>query len=351
MAFKKGTRENKHHASFEDYWSTGFTGQGFQSLNEPVPLFNKRQGDKIYEGEINNNAKIIIGRDRDPFGKGALKRKEQESIDKDAITEVSGYSDFMGAGAIDIVVGAGAPYPVDMSQLGLPSNLPPLYTTVNYPKVKSFKLGDSNEDHPGVLMDAARIYITQMGDVDNYFDLHKIPGLKVDKFPHSAIVLKADRVRMQSRRDIKIIAGAKNEPSGGMDSNGYTIREEPRIHLIAGNGQLGEQQPLVLGNNLIECLRAMFDLMQDNLELINSLAISQTIVNTTVSNSIRVSPAGPTAPDPLSQIANVFKSMNDMKDLFSVYYTKFFNIPFGNENSFLDKSGEKYILSRYNTTN
>lgn len=330
-------------------------GRGGSSLSEPTPHPSLRQGDNLFEGKVDNNARIIIGRDRDPFGRGALFRKEVQSIDEEQISEVSGYSDFMGAGAIDIVVGSGAPYPTDLEQFGLPTNLPPLYVTEASTKLKYKTLSDTKSKHEGFVMDAARIYITQMGDVDRYFQLNDsleyLQGPKIDKTPHSAIVLKADRLRFHSRRDIKIIAGAKNEKGAGMDSNGYTVRERPRIHLMAGNGQLAQQQPLVLGKNLLECLRSVFDLMQDNLELINSLAISQSLVNTTVANSIRVGPSGPTAADPISQIANVFKQMNDMKDLFSVYYTKFFNIPFANENTFLDQNGSKYILSLYNTTN
>ena len=71
-------------------------------------------------------------------------------------------------------------------------------------------------EHDGTIMDAARIYISQMTDVDFHFDLPEVGKIKYDSNPCSAITLKADRVRINSRRDIRIIAGNDSQ----IDSNG-----------------------------------------------------------------------------------------------------------------------------------
>jgi len=345
MSFRKKENKTKAHtihAPFEN----GQNGKGKRGVDEPVPLPYLRTGDEIYTGKIDNNARIIIGRDRDPFGAGPRGLKEFDSVDDDQISQVSGYSDYMGAGAIDIVVGSGAPYPTDVAKLERPNNLPPIYTHQKSPKTGATFLSDKSP-HPGILMDAARIYISQMSDIDDYFSLNN-KGFRTDVGPSSAIVIKADRVRLHSRRDIKIIAG--KEIGVDIDSNGYTIKEKPRIHLMAGNGTLGKQQPIPLGDNLIECIRSIFDAIQDNLEIMNAMHVSQAKLNTVVENSIRVNGAGPTVPDLNSQIAGVFKKISDMKDLFSIYYNKFLNLP-GKELTYLEPSSSKYILSRYNTTN
>ncbi len=344
-SFKKKENPSKAytiHLPFEQ----GFNGKGKRRLDEPAPLPSLRTGDELITGKVDNNARIVLGRDRDPFGAGPRGIKEFESIDEDSISQVSGYSDYMGAGAIDIVVGSGAPYPMDMSKLERPNNLPPIYTTANSLKLKASFLSDQS-GHPGVLMDAARIYITQMSDIDDYFGIAK-RGFKTDLGPTSAIMMKADRIRLHSRRDIKIIAG--KESGVDIDSNGYLIKEKPRIHLMAGNGTLGNQQPIPLGDNLVECIKSIFEALQDNLEIMHSITKSQAELNTVVENSIRVNPAGPTAPDFVSQIAGVFKKLSDMKDIFSIYYSKFLNLP-GQELTYLEPSSTKYILSRYNTTN
>ena len=46
------------------------TGQASQGLKEPVPFFSRRTGEKVIRGKINNNARIVIGQDRDSFSFG-----------------------------------------------------------------------------------------------------------------------------------------------------------------------------------------------------------------------------------------------------------------------------------------
>lgn len=345
MAFQKGRKLKKHvhYSSFDN----GFNGMG-KPLREPVPLPKTLPGDEIYKGSTDNNAKIVFGRDRNPFGESSPKKNEAFDFDKMNHNSTTGYSNYMGAGAIDIVVGSGAPYPVGGPYFEGPKNLPPLYCTARTAQLSNITLADDDTNHPGIIMDAARIYITQMGDVDKYFRLHDF-GYKADRGPSSAIVLKADRLRMHSRRDIKIIAGG--DVGTGIDSCGYTIKETGNIHLIANNGASGPQQFLVKGDNLIECIRGIYDVMQDNLEILNNLIISQMQLNAAVAPSIRVGGAGPTAFDPISVIAGMFKTLSDVKDLMNIWFNKYYNIPIAQEFTYTNTTGAKYILSRHNTTN
>ena len=92
-----------------------------------------------------------------------------ETQDPLSTTLVSGYSDHQGAGAIDIVVGRGAPFPTKSKN----KPLAPIFTTIP-DKAGHIKKKLANlESHPKMLMDAARIYISQMTDIDENFKIRK----------------------------------------------------------------------------------------------------------------------------------------------------------------------------------
>ncbi len=332
-------------------------GKGDKSLKEDIPEYLARSSDLVITPNHDNNTMIVMGRDRysleketyfDEKGRKKKRTKEQFTRDPTTTSLVSGYSDHQGAGAIDIVVGRGAPYPT--SKPGAP--MVPLFQTVRDSKGtgKGITLADGESKHPGIFMDAARIYISQMADIDKYFDIGHPVSHPIDRSPSSAIMSKADRIRLHARRDIKIVAGG--DGAVNMDSNGYTIRERPKIHLIVGNGEFGysRQQPIPLGYNLINCIERIYKCQQNILEVVNNLITSQMALNIVVANSIRVSPSGPTATDPVSQAMSVVKSFQDMNDLFNVYFSKFYNIP-ADELGYLNPSNRQYILSRNVTTN
>ena len=86
------------------------------------------------------------------------------------------------------------------------------------------------------------------------------------------------------------------------------------------------------------------------MEVVNNLMTSQMATNIVLSNSIRVSPAGPTTTCPVSQAMNVLKNFADVNDMFNIYFEKFWNIP-TDEFSFLNKGNSDYILSRNITIN
>ena len=73
-------------------------------------------------------------------------------------------------------------------------------------------------------------------------------------------------------------------------------------------------------------------------------------LNIVVSNSIRVSPAGPSATDPVSQAMNIVSNFMDAKDIMNIYFEKFYNIPM-DDIGFCTPGSSDYILSRNITIN
>lgn len=345
--------ERKYHID-DDRFSSGYNGQGLNVLYEPVPNFFGRPGDgiisaKTFQG-VDNNAVIIFGRDRNPLKSNREGKKEKAGNTLTSIETVSGFSDHMGAGAIDIIVGRGAPYPAP-GVGAFPNSLPPLYLTKEDNDIKSVELRDGLL-HPGYLMDAARIYISQMSDIDDYFSLKKVKHPDIEPYPHSSIMLKADRLRMHARRDIKIVAGGdKWEASGPRrDSNGFIIGEKSGIHLIAGNGEYGEQQPIPVGDNLVQCFRKIIVSLQSLSTMLHSFMESQGRVNAAMKNHWHGAGPGPTTtPDPFVRSICDDAAIDLLADMTLAELEKTVNIP-NLEKNFLKRASSKFINSKYNTT-
>ncbi|OUV99303.1 MAG: hypothetical protein CBD16_08375 [Betaproteobacteria bacterium TMED156] len=389
MAFTKYSKKN-YLPSEGPYGGGSTTRGGLTLFNEPVPEYSSRPDiDNVLTALTNTNAQIVIGRDRWPQDPGYAPYKERPFNDS-TYSKDSGFASFQGAGAIDIVVGRGAPYPVEIP--GGPSEMVPLYTTAQSKKIagEGIDLSDGRTRHDGVIMDAARIYISQMCDLDKYFKLKK-PGLMdANQGPSSGIILKADRLRMHSRRDVCIIAGGDPSPAGDkIDSCGATILDNPKIHLIVGNGQLDDgdeedgkktlvkansylrdfdlntgkntyglnkmnlqqkltQQPIPRGDNLVECLGQMCDVMKDSFEQINNFLIEQNKINGVFSNHVHGTAVGLTTQDPISQIQNVISTISNIRTMVSAFSSVYANIPAIRMN-YLERSGYRYINSRHVT--
>jgi hypothetical protein len=345
--------------------TTTMQGQLDDSLIENVPEFQARGGDNTeLAGE--NNTLIWLGRDRwaqevDPV---TGKSREKTSPDPGQHTLVSGYSDHQGAGAIDIVTGRGAPYPPPNPK---PGGFGPIFQTVTDPSINARLANGKN--HDGFMMDASRIYLSQMCDIDRYFGIDTSQFNHTDHTPASAIMVKADKVRLHSRRDIKIVAGGDNKKN--IDSNGYNILERPMIHLIGGNGQnlkknkvqspLGpmqsenekyhnQQHPVVLGNNMITCIQHLYTALQATMEVVNSMLCSQMAMNTTLAGATPVNGGGVCPILPTNASMGVKKGFDDANNMFNIYFEKMFNMPTDQFN-FLNKASASYILSRNVTVN
>jgi len=338
--------DKKYHI-VDDWFESGYDGQGPNPLYEPVPNFDQRPGDEVIQPVINNNTIIIFGRDRDPFRETKEGLRERASPYPSDIETVSGYSNYMGAGAIDIIVGRGAPYAVP--GVGeYPNTLPPLYLTRTDKNIKSSVLLRDGEGHPGVLMDAARIYISQMCDIDEYFALKNTEAITVDQGPSSAIILKGDRLRMHSRRDIKIVAGGDKDTP--IDSNGFSIRERGKIHLIAGNGRYGNQQPIPVGTNLVSCLNEIIESIQGISTVLENVIVAQKEVNAALQGHVHGTGAGPTTgPDPILATYCLNADLGMIEDLRQLITEKTTNT-LAIVNNYLSPAGSRYVNSRYNTT-
>jgi hypothetical protein len=213
-------------------------GMGNTLLDEPEnkPVYNNTNGEKVLRGE--NNTFIVFGRDR-------------------PAEETSGYGggkkgDGRNCGAIDIVVG----------------RLSALNTLTLQPKDKATKSAEQlvksiNQRFPvlqpnlvnsNVGGDAARIYISQKADIDEYYGLvegktqAQVKGV-------SAIAIKADDIRIMSRNTFKIVTKPDAFLSTGKDVPAYA---QVGVQLIANNDD-SNMQPMVRGTNLVKAFISMSD--------------------------------------------------------------------------------------------
>ena len=219
--------------------------QGFHGshIDEPKPAYNKADCEKVIESKT--NSRIVFGRDR------------SASLSSIGFTE---------AGMIDLVAGSGGSHAAGIS----PSKTPDIDVMLD----------------PNFYMDAARIYLTQKGDIDNYFSLAK--GSEVEKASKnaSAVGIKADHVRLIGRRHVKIVTGPSHNAGGDerKGSGGKIETPAGRIDLIAGNftepeakngfsfvgkamsgfkEQINKLQPIPKGDNLADLLVEILDALGD----------------------------------------------------------------------------------------
>ena len=192
---------------------------------EPLVEHNFTDVERIYS---NNNSWLILGKDRNG-------------------SPVSGYSG-MGetqASSIDIVVG----------KKGNAS--------------KQVLEHDTAAD-PDFIDDAARVYLTQKGDVDTYFGITTGTENNLISEKKSAVGIKADHVRLFGREHIKIVTGQSENFRAKEDKNSLaeTIGKVGRIDFIAGNyndsvSNPSKLQPLVKGENLVEFQKEIIETLEE----------------------------------------------------------------------------------------
>ena len=371
-----------HHEIDEKEREKSLTTGSAIDESDNLPQYTKREGDAVLSaskfGGVDNNAYVVFGRDRTGIG---------EDIEKGNYT--SGYSADQAAGAIDIVVGRLAPYPVGLSstqkkEKSDDEDLPeqskfavgplfnPLDIKTSIDKLKKFDLKKGK--HPGIAMDAARIYISQKTDADvNFrirdvkgssdFSSHNLKGIDAIRAsgstsagvkPRSAIVSKADEIRMIARHDIKLVTTG---PEERYNSQGGTISSIEGIHLIAGNGQdaMGKDNPqefLVKGGSLKNATNQMCDLLHDLAGIIEAILMTQIEYNSIIMSHFHLSPLFglPTTPSP-ALIPMGIKAIIDhvVRGYMGIIFFRI-NLTTYRMN-FLEPTSKTYILSRYNTTN
>ena len=202
-----------------------------KTLTEAVPDYNamESEGATLTGGGLKgkHNTFIIMGRDRPG-------------------SEYSGDGATPGThnGCIDIIAGM-------TGRLAREATDNPL---------NPFSQANDVKTNKSTQLDAARIYITQKAhDIDNkeYFNIAR-GSQKEIKLNRSAIVVKADQVRVVGRESVKIVTGGVY--AAGI---GFLIKDEVGgIDLIAGNND-ADLQPLVLGNDLMEVIQSQLNLTKN----------------------------------------------------------------------------------------
>jgi len=200
------------------------TGAFCGRLAEPIPGFIEAECETINFGAGENswqsNTWIILGRDR-PGSR---------------LTGYGGNGETQ-AGMIDIVCGRGGHDP-----------------------------NAEEEVDPSFVLDAARVYVSQKTDVDRNFELVAgSVGSKSSKYK-SAVAMKADGIRLIAREGIKLVTLSEEA-----NSRGQVPESIKGIDLIAGNDDR-DLQPLVKGNNLVECLKSMMEHIDELNAQVESLA-------------------------------------------------------------------------------
>ena len=169
-------------------------GQGGTELEEPMATYEPTKVEVVLPKKASHwgRHRIVFGRDR----------HTREGL--------SGYGGrgCTAAGSIDIVVGSGGPEPKHGQIVG-----------------------------PNFFTDAARIYLTQRGDIDAYFSLPiDVTNGVLPSENRSAIGIKADGVRIIGREGVRIYTNARTNKSGRpreTNAVGGDIQSRSGIHLVA----------------------------------------------------------------------------------------------------------------------
>ena len=272
---------------------SGAKGLYGQYLNEGdrIPVWKKAGSENVIQGT--NNSFIVLGRDRPG-------------------TASEGYGGLgcTGAGYIDLVVGLGGQDYIEYMD------------SIHKKKKRSATVTEKQTD-PNMVLDAARIYITQKGDIDYYFGLAQGSERQGQSKNKSAVALKADHVRLVGREHIKIVTGKAQLQGGGNEKNSGEgdIDAPGQIDLIAGNytdtnelsllsiggkakgaESISKLQPLVKGSNLVDFLNIIIEIIEDMLDMHLSTATAITNLSTFAKTHIHpiIPFVGPALPSPMA---------------------------------------------------
>lgn len=284
-------------------------------------------------GEV-TEAGMFCGKDMWSMSKYAVRPCDQPMINKSTGASIILGKDNMGpqhtgyggigetkCGAIDIVVGR-----------------------------NSAKGIDGQEVNPLPFRDAARVYISQKTSVDGDFGLAE--GYTRHYEGNSAIVAKADSLRIVGKRSVKIVTGYANEEDA-FDALGDPIVPKG-IDLIAWNKSDGafQLQPLVKGENMISYIKNLHKEIGGVMSVVMRFIANQITTNSLMATHFHQSPyfMGPTTPSTV--IKGAVPAFNSelagmAKDLGSITA----NLKLQLEQPYCTEHGAKYICSKYNRSN
>jgi hypothetical protein len=315
------------------------------NLSEPLPMFVRAPCEKVWEGK--NNSYIVLGRDR-------------------PATKHTGYGSqgIPGCGMIDLVAGrmSGKDGPkrsfVNCSGETERAEADPMFVPYNSKKHGLKKCDTAME----VATDAARVYIAQMTDVDNHFNLSD--GTVGNSKSKSAVAIKADAVRIIGNEGIKIItnvdginSGCEETTKSGIDliANNTGRRDNAQYTKDGSKTLLSRGpslQPLVKGDNLRACLD---EVVEELVKLQSTMQgfINQVIMANMYWGSHQHPPAVPYIDVmPRGDMVNASIDVNNTLETKTIQSVKSHSQNFNNiKEKFLKPNGKCFINSRYNNTN
>ena len=317
--------------------SVNLDGQGgIGDVEEPIVTYEKVDSEIVLPRKNTH-----WGRHRIAFGRD---RHTREAL--------SGYGGrgCTAAGSIDIVVGSGGPEPKAGTVVG-----------------------------PNFFTDAARIYLTQRGDIDRYFNLSSDDANGIlPSENRSAIGIKADAVRIIGREGVRIYTNARTKGSGKVEettSQGGNIQSHNGIHLIANcsTGVIGELdptvqsanllyggpfnkvQPMVRGDLLVAFLKDLIEDIQNLSDAVNNFAMYQLKYNTRIaehSHTVASATPGVAVPDFASLIpGSASSTIKIIQDTLVKNSLNVANMKIATQFNWLEASSPLCILSPNNKTN
>jgi len=275
---------------------------------------------------VDNNAFIIVGNDRTCKPHTGYGGKGHTQCD-----------------AVDIVAGLGGYKPQEVEKLD----------SENGDKVES-----EIKTNPNFFLDSARIYISQKSDVDKNFGIGEFgmaeENNKDDKDDKdigrygakSAVVAKADNVRLIGRESIRIVTGTDK-----FNSQGGEVLGKSGVEIIAMN-DTKSLQPMVLGANLIELLDVMITQIEASAEINNAARKYQMKMNQALQQHTHLSPffALPTTTSAQAAAGGIQCDIETMTKTELSDLKQSTNLQ-GIRHNYLTESGEKYINSTLNKVN
>lgn len=310
-------------------------------LDETIPEFARTDCEEVIQGK--NNSYIVLGRDRPGnkhTGYGGKGKGE--------------------CGMIDLVCGRMHSKDGAMSSFVKPDGTTePILADPMFTPYRPLTHGQSRSDVPVTwASDAARIYISQMTDIDTNFGIHRgAVGISKAK---SAVAMKADAIRIIGNEGIKIVTNVDKTNSAGYqttkngidliaNNNGRKDNDETVGGLLQKGASL---QPLVKGQNLRACLNEIVE------ELVKLQSSLQGLCNQVMMNAANIGshthpppvllvPICP-SPELLGQEA-AFSTTVNARTITSIkaHSQNLENI----KSKFLKPNGKCFINSKYNKTN
>jgi hypothetical protein len=140
--------------------------------------------------------------------------------------------------------------------------------------------------NPNAAKDAARLYLSQMCDVDEMFG-HP-DGNIGNRKGKSAAVLKADNLRIEGRESVKIVTGVDIK-----NSKNAPIHSIPYINLMAG-GNIGKDMmhPIPKGREVVRALNDIVDTINELGAIVDNFLMFQHKFNAAIMSHKHPSPTG-----------------------------------------------------------